>query len=693
MTHPFQDEKNGGTLMTSENRDAARDALLVSALTHAQTNVMVADADLNIVFVNRTLERMLHENARAIQQDVPSFDPHRVVGTNIDTFHKNPAHQRRLLGHLHEPHEAELELGGVSFRLMITPAFGADGERTGYSVEWEDQTAKKVAQRLADENARIRQSLDKAATNMMIADADFNIVYMNETVTEMLAEAESSLRTVLPQFDAKQLIGTNIDVFHKDPSHQRSLLSRLDGPHKAALELAGLHFGLLAFPVSNEQGETVGYAVEWENRTQQVDAERQVTSVIAAAAEGNLDQRIDTSAYEGFMQRLGDGVNRLMDVVVAPVRETVQVSEALAQGDLSRMIEGEYHGEFQALKDSFNGFVGRLNELLHQAKSISSEVASAGGQVRGTSHELAQTSERQSAAVQQSTAALTETASQVKANADNAHVANQLVQEASSAANVGQERMTEMATAMEGIARSSQEIAKIIKVIDEIAFQTNLLALNAAVEAARAGKYGKGFAVVAQEVRTLAQRSAKAAKETAEIIEGSRTTVQQGVAISEATSGALGDIVNNVLKVRDLVAEIAAASKEQADGVGQVQVAMSQLSEGAQTGAAHSTELASAAEEMGRQTDALIKSINQFKLKEQAMSSDALAQQLSPEMVQQLMAMLQSGGSVSALTAAVGAPAPPAANGNGAHHSSQGHGASPADLMPLDADERGFGSF
>jgi len=682
--------------MTSDSQDAARDALLVSALTHAQTNVMVADVDLNIVFVNRTLERMLHENAKAIQEDVPTFDPNRLIGTNIDIFHKKPSHQRELLARLREPHEAKLSLGGVDFLLVITPAFDANGDRSGYSVEWEDQTAANAAKRLANENARIRQSLDKAQTNMMIADADFNIVYMNETLVGMMTEAEPKLRAVLPQFDCNRLIGQNIDIFHKDPSHQRGLLSRLDRPYKTQLELAGMFFGLIAFPVANDKGERVGYAVEWENRTQQVDAERQVTSVIAAAAEGNLDQRIDTGAYEGFMARLGEGVNRLMDVVVAPVRETVQVSEALAKGDLSRTIEGDYHGEFQALKDSFNGFVGRLNELLHHARSISSEVASAGGQVRGTSHELAQTSERQSAAVQESSAALTQTASQVKANADNAHVANQLVQEASNAANVGQERMTEMATSMEDIARSSQEIAKIIKVIDEIAFQTNLLALNAAVEAARAGKYGKGFAVVAQEVRTLAQRSAKAAKETAEIIEGSRTTVQQGVSISEATSGALGDIVNNVLKVRDLVAEIAAASKEQADGVGQVQVAMSQLSEGAQTGAAHSTELASAAEEMGRQTDALLKSINQFKLKEQAVSSDVLAQQLSPEMVQQLMSMLQAGGGAPAFAAATAAASPPpVANGNGVHstNGANGHGPSPAEMMPLDADERGFGSF
>ncbi len=402
----------------------------------------------------------------------------------------------------------------------------------------------------------------------------------------------------------------------------------------------------------------------------------ELSRLIDAAQAGQLSERGDASEFQGAYAGLISGVNDMLEAMVRPIDEVRAVSEKLASGDLRDRVRGDYQGDFSALKSSFNGFVDELNQLLAQAKSITQEVLSAGTQVRSSSSELAESSARQSEAVHQSSSALTQTASQVTANAENAGIANQLVGEAAKAANVGRERMAEMATSMEDISRSSQEIAKIIKVIDEIAFQTNLLALNAAVEAARAGKYGKGFAVVAQEVRTLAERSAKAAKETAEIIVTSRDTVQHGVQISEATTTALGDIVTNVHKVRDLVAEIAAASREQTDGLNGVQTAMQQLSDGAHTGAAHSTELATAAEQLSRQTASLIQSVDRFQLAKPEVETPSAA---SPEMMQQLVAMLQQKGmNMSQLVAQLpsatqvhgGAPAPandryPAVSGGG----------------------------
>ncbi|MEM9694663.1 MAG: methyl-accepting chemotaxis protein, partial [Myxococcota bacterium] len=407
--------------------------------------------------------------------------------------------------------------------------------------------------------------------------------------------------------------------------------------------------------------------------------------VIDAAARGDLEARIDTSAYTSFMKDLGDAVNRLLDVVVAPIRETVSVSRALADGDLTQEMKGDYQGDFAELKESVNSFVGTLNELLRQAKTISDEVSAAGGEVRSTSRELAETSESQSEAITESTAALTQAASQSRANAENAQVANQLVQEATESATVGQNRMGEMATSMSEIEDSSQQISKIIKVIDEIAFQTNLLALNAAVEAARAGKYGKGFAVVAQEVRTLAQRSAQAAKETAEIIESSRNTVRKGVEISAGTSEALSSIVSHVMKVRDLVAEIASASDEQSEGIVAVQTAMNQLAEGAQTAASHSTQLAAASEQMSRQTEALQNSVGRFKLAGPPAAENLALDQLSPDMVQQLLSMLQGANSNQ--------PVPPPAKSAPRRAAGDGlsSSGSAANVMPFDDDD--FGPF
>lgn len=211
---------------------------------------------------------------------------------------------------------------------------------------------------------------------------------------------------------------------------------------------------------------------------------------------------------------------------------------------------------------------------------------------------------------------MNEIASQTKQNAENASHANKLAGEAKEYAERGNQQVGEMVAAMKEISESSRNISKIIKVIDEIAFQTNLLALNAAVEAARAGKHGKGFAVVAEEVRNLAARSAKAAKETAEMIEGAVKKIEDGTAMADRTAEALTQIVSAATKVTDLVAEIAAASNEQAQGVSQITQGLSQIDQVTQQNTAHAEESASAAEELSSQAMLLQQLISSFKLAE-----------------------------------------------------------------------------
>jgi methyl-accepting chemotaxis protein len=260
----------------------------------------------------------------------------------------------------------------------------------------------------------------------------------------------------------------------------------------------------------------------------------------------------------------------------------VRLSQQLAEGDLRVAPEAEYKGDFVQIKNALEAALGGLNTTIRQTSVVVQQVVQSVEQVRAVGQDLAANAEEQSSAVEEVTSNLEETDSQVKANAENANVTNQLVSETNNTANTGQEKMQAVTEAMKAIAQSSQEISKIIKVIDEIAFQTNLLALNAAVEAARAGQHGRGFAVVAQEVRNLAGRSAKAAKETAELIEGSSRRVQEGVAIVGETAAALSGIVQNVVKVKDLVAEISVASEEQARAITQINTAMLQVNQGAQ---------------------------------------------------------------------------------------------------------------
>jgi methyl-accepting chemotaxis protein len=255
-------------------------------------------------------------------------------------------------------------------------------------------------------------------------------------------------------------------------------------------------------------------------------------------------------------------------------------------------------------------------KILHRLASAlddgSNQVASAAGQVSAASQSLAQGSGEQAASIEETSSSLEEMSSMTKRNAENAGKANDLAKQARQAADKGSADMQTMSAAMEAIKVSSDDIAKIIKTIDEIAFQTNILALNAAVEAARAGEAGMGFAVVADEVRNLAQRSAQAAKETAGKIEGAIAKTGQGVEISSKVAAALNDIVAKVRQVDDLVAEVAGASREQTEGIKQINAAVGQMDKVTQSNAASAEESAAAAQELNAQASMMKQSVGEL---------------------------------------------------------------------------------
>jgi len=253
-----------------------------------------------------------------------------------------------------------------------------------------------------------------------------------------------------------------------------------------------------------------------------------------------------------------------------------------------------------------------INRIIASLTEGSEQVSSASGQVSAASQSLAEGATEQAAGLEETSSSLEEMSSMTKQNADNAQQANTLAAEARKAAGTGAESMSRMNQAILDIQKSSDETAKIIKVIDEIAFQTNLLALNAAVEAARAGEAGKGFAVVAEEVRNLAMRSAEAAKNTARMIEESVKNSKNGVDIATEVSKVLEEIVQSVGKTTDLVSEIAAASQEQAQGIDQVNTAVAQMDKVTQQNAANAEESASASEELSAQAESMKEVVSQL---------------------------------------------------------------------------------
>ena len=561
--------------------DVSRSLRIKGALDVAATNVMMADVDYNIVYANKSLDKMLNDAEADIRKDLPAFSAAKVIGTNIDSFHKNPAYQRGMLAKLAGTHETQLKVGGRIFDLIVNPVNDANGVRLGTVVEWNDATAALAAREkelsAAAENLRIKNALDKCSTNVMIANADCEIAYMNDSVTEMMTRNENDLRKVLPQFDARRLIGANIDIFHKNPSHQRNMLANLRSTYKTEIVVGGLTFALVANPIVDAKGVRVGTVVEWKDRTEEVAVEREVGGLVRAAVDGDFTQRMELTGKEGFFKALGEGINELMQTSSVGLNEVVRVLGALAKGDLTEKITNEYKGTFGQLKDDSNQTVEQLTTIITQIKEATESITTASKEIAQGNTDLSQRTEEQASSLEETASSMEELTSTVKQNAENAKQANQLAASASEVAVKGGQVVGQVVDTMGSINEASKKIVDIISVIDGIAFQTNILALNAAVEAARAGEQGRGFAVVASEVRNLAQRSAAAAKEIKTLIGDSVEKVDSGTKLVDQAGKTMEEIVGSIKRVTDIMAEITAASQEQSAGIEQVNQAITQM--------------------------------------------------------------------------------------------------------------------
>lgn len=341
----------------------------------------------------------------------------------------------------------------------------------------------------------------------------------------------------------------------------------------------------------------------------------EVQRLINAAIEGKLDVRADETKHSGDFRRIVEGVNELIEVMIKPIKEVTNVMSEMSQGNLDSSVNGEYKGEFGILATSVNNTIDSLNEVLNEINNASEQVFTGASEVSDGSQELSHGATEQASAIEELTASITEVAAQTKENAINANQAKDIALNVKENAEDGNKHMSEMLKSMGEINESSANISKIIKVIDDIAFQTNILALNAAVEAARAGQHGKGFAVVAEEVRNLAARSANAAKETTELIEGSIKKAEKGTDIANNTAKALDEIVEGISRAAKIVAEIAASSNEQATGISQINLGLEQVSQVVQTNSATSEESAAASEELSSQAQLLKEMVSSFKLK------------------------------------------------------------------------------
>ncbi|MDQ0458141.1 methyl-accepting chemotaxis protein [Rhizobium paknamense] len=532
------------------------------------------------------------------------------------------------------------------------------------------------------------EALETINANIMIADAKLNIRYMNGAVKALLSEAESDLKKELPRFDMQSLIGSNIDIFHKNPSHQRNMLANLKTQHRATIWVGQRAFDLIVTPLKS--GATItGFVVEWANAKErllnldfqnQMEAISRVQAIIAFTPEGKvisanqnfldaLGYRLEeiqgqnhsmfvdkdyaaSPAYQEFWTTLRSGkyqaeefvrygkggkkvvinasYNPILDEkgrVTKVVKFAMDVTDrvyavdtigaalaSLAAGDLAVKLDKPFAADFESLRNNMNEAIAQLNGTLSAVSQSTDLIDSGTREISHSAQDLSKRTEQQAASLEETAAALDEITANVNNASKRAEEARHATQTADASASRSGEIVAEAVNAMARIEASSSQISNIIGVIDEIAFQTNLLALNAGVEAARAGEAGKGFAVVAQEVRELAQRSAQAAKEIKELIRNSSEEVRNGVKLVSETGDALKTIQQNIVAVNEHMQAIASSAREQATGLSEVNTAINQMDQVTQQNAAMVEESNAASATLASETDRLRNLISRFHL-------------------------------------------------------------------------------
>ena len=625
-----------GTLMTEldkmqtrlkEDIETARQHAIESrrinaALDSASTCITLSDANNTIIYVNEAAQKMFDVVKQDVQTVAPGFGAAGLEGEDMQSLFAGNADAEVMLEDLTEPVRFDMAFGEREFRIMASPVFDESGAKIGVVTEWEDRTEELRARRIeqqrieserviARDNTRVKAALDSAEVNIMMADNNLDIIYMNKAVESMFADVEDTLKEVIPGFNRNELMGKNIDVFHRDPSHQREILENLQTTYRSTVEVNGLTLHIIATPVFDDEGERLGTVVEWQNRTAEVEVENEVANIVDAAAKGDFSQQVCEDGKQGFFLKLAQGINQILSTTDTSIEDVVRVLRGLASGDLTQKIEKDYQGVFAQLKDDVNTTVDRLTEVLATVHGSSEASANTATQVSGTAQDLGDGSSAQAASLEQISSAMEQMSANIRQSANNAGQTEKIAQKAASDADESGQTVLEAVTAMKSIAEK-------ISIIEEIARQTNLLALNAAIEAARAGEHGKGFAVVASEVRKLAERSQKAAGEIGEL---SSNTVE----VAEQAGERLSQLVPDIQKTAELVQEISVAAREQDVGSDEINRALQQLDQVVQQSAAAAEELASSAQELSAQVEEQRDAMSFFKLDASAVELHAIS--------------------------------------------------------------------
>jgi methyl-accepting chemotaxis protein len=566
------------SVVTEKLKTETSAAQMTALVENAPINIILANVDLEIVYANPASVAQL----KALEQHLPC-KVDEIVGQHVDIFHKNPAYQRGILANYKSfPQQAIIDFAGEKLDLLVSATYDADGNYSGPMVTWSVVTEKL---RVENDAAQKTVIVENAPTNILVADLDGTITYMNPASDRTLRTIEAALPV-----SVDQIVGGSYDVFHQNPAHQRKLLADPKNlPYDAEIEFAGEFLSLSAAALYDAEGVYAGPMVAWELVTEQRKNE-------ARALENAERER------------------QAQEELRAKVDQLLTVVNAAADGDLTAEVTVSGDDAVGELADGLSKMITDLREIIGQVVEGAAQFSEGSRVIAESSQTLAQGAQTQSASVEEMSASIEELSRSIDAVKDNAGDANTVATQTSELASEGGSAVQKSVEAMDLIKKSSEQISEIIQVISEIASQTNLLALNAAIEAARAGEHGLGFAVVADEVRKLAERSSEAAKEISALIKESTQRVEDGATLSEQTGAALEKIIQGVESTASKIGEIADATLEQAASASEVANAIQSVSTVTEQSAAGSEEMASSSEELGAQAAGLSDLVSKFKI-------------------------------------------------------------------------------
>ena len=527
---------------------------------------MMVDRDFMVTYVNEPTRELLRKHEAAFRLIWPSFDSGKIMGTCIDTFHKNPSHQRQMLADPSRlPIRTEITIGQLKVALLVNGAFDSKGKHVGNVLEWRDVTVERM-------NSGMLDAINKAQAVIEFS-MDGKVQHANENFLKVLGYSLDEIR------------GQHHSMF-VEPAYRQSPEYRMFWDKLGRGEYDAGQYKRIG------KGGTEVWIQASYNPI--LDANGKPFKVVKFAT--------DVTASVKASQALQQAVQQVQGVV-----------EAAKENDLTQRIpmDGKT-GEIEMLCAGVNGLIDTMATVVVKIKNSASEVSSASAEISTSTTDLSQRTEEQAASLEQTSASMEEMSATVKKNAENAQQANHSAGSTREVADRGGQVVAKAVEAMAKIEESSRKISDIIGVIDEIARQTNLLALNAAVEAARAGEAGRGFAVVASEVRSLAQRSSQAAKDIKDLITNSNGQVKEGVDLVNRAGTALSEIVESIKKVADVVSDIASASAEQATGIEQVNKALTQMDEVTQQNSALVEENAATAKTLEQQSKLLADEVSVF---------------------------------------------------------------------------------